>query len=201
MANEHFISHGHSVSSIHLQHHIADLQQASEVLYTKDPNPQERMSASPYIYNYGRAKTEGYLSNFAEREIEKLRQVDLLFIQMPILVWTIPAILKSYMENTFIAKALFDIDKPWSKEFNINGYMNGKKVFISMVTGSGPEMTASVVGSVDNLITPIRSMFEFVGYEWLEPHVTWGTTRTWGPCDEYLTNFKSYLQTQGDFNG
>ena len=41
----------------------------------------------------------------------------------------------------------------------------------------------------------IRSMFEFVGYEWLPHHITWGTTKTWGPCDEYLTNFESFLHT------
>lgn len=201
IANEYFTELGHEVKTIHLHQHIDQLNQASNVLHTVDLKPHERKNASLSSYNYNKASKGGYLSTFAKQEIENLKSADFLFIQMPVLVWTIPAILKSYMENTFIANSLFSLYNPWDSDFEITKFMTGKRVFVSMVTGSGPEMTAAVMGSVDNLVNPIRSMFEFIGYEWVDPYITWGTTRTWGPREEYITNFKLFLQSKGDFSG
>jgi hypothetical protein len=49
------------------------------------------------------------------------------------------------------------------------------------------------MGSVDNMINPIKSVFGFVGYEWVEPHITWGTTESANKHEDYLADFQAHL--------
>jgi putative NADPH-quinone reductase len=140
------------------------------------------------------------LGNFSQVEIAKLKNADILFIQAPLLVWNIPAMLKLYLENVFIANELFQLHEPWSEDnFKIDQWMTGKKVMISLTAGSSHNMTASVAGSIDLLFNPIKSMFEFVGYEWLTPYITYSTTKNFSstgqaiPCNEYFVNLTQHL--------
>jgi putative NADPH-quinone reductase len=50
------------------------------------------------------------------------------------------------------------------------------------------------MGSVDNMTAPIKSMCEFVGYEWLPPHLTLGVTETNNRRQDYLDSFQSHLK-------
>jgi len=157
---------------------------------------------SDYNYNYAVAKFKKLTSNFVNDEIANLKQADIVYIQSPILVWSLPAMLKLYIENVFIANEMFVIKNPWADtDFEIEKLMKDKRVIFSLTAGSSQSLTNYVIGSTDLLLHPIKSMFEFVGFEWVAPHITWGTTRTHTKQDQYLEDFQLYLKNLKDNHG
>jgi putative NADPH-quinone reductase len=71
--------------------------------------------------------------------------------------------------------------------------MTNKQVMFSFTLGSGKSMTSSVVGSQRALVQPIKSIFEFAGYTWTQPHITWGTTGSREIRQEYMLAFDKFL--------
>jgi putative NADPH-quinone reductase len=59
--------------------------------------------------------------------------------------------------------------------------------------GTGIPCCNYVMGSVDNMLNPIKSVFDFVGYEWMDPHITWGTSQTIDKRQDYLDAFQQHL--------
>jgi putative NADPH-quinone reductase len=160
-------------------------------MYYNTPNAVDKKQASTYYCNY---VLEKVATEFSSTEIKKLNEADLVYIQTPILVWSLPAMLKMYIENVFLYKQLFTLVDAWSDEkFKVIPHMTGKKVLFSFTLGSGPAMTSYVMGSKRKLIQPIKSMFEFVGYTWCKPHITWGTTSSSELQEEYIVKFDKFL--------
>lgn len=195
-ANNYFSSLGYNVDTIHLQEHFQQLVESN--LATSDENkiPAEYKtyrSSMSVNYNQGVAIS----TEFAKEQIAKLKAADILFIQTPIMVWSLPAILKFYIEMVFVPCQLFLMYLPEDDtNFHITKLMLGKKVFFSFTLGCSQGVTNSVTGSADNLVHPSKSTFEFVGYEWLSPHITWGTMTTsekLSKKDEYFASFNDTL--------
>lgn len=192
MANKHFVQKGYEVDTLDLFGVYGDLHKSVDVLYQSSVPLPIRKYESSFHYNYIRAKEEEF-SDFSITELGKLKNADILYIQTPIMVWMLPAILKLYIESTFLPNGAFVTDRMWADDFVIDKQLAGKKVFFSIVTGAGVAYCNAIMGSVDNMINPIKSVFEFVGYEWMEPHITWGTTESVGPRKDYLSNFQDHL--------
>lgn len=161
-----------------------------KLYYTECPKDS---TASTYLKNYNHDFNGR--TDFINLEIQRLFDADLLFVQTPIWIWTLPAMFKSYCECIFFPGSTFSLEQPWDDDnFIIDPRMNGKKVLFSLTMGSCQSMTEQVVGSVDNLIHPIKSMFEFVGYEWITPHITWATTNPHvGINNDYVEKFQQFL--------
>lgn len=191
LADKFFQDQGHTVESINLYQHVDQITQSVSKFYQNTVSVSERQYASPYTYNYGHSKK--VLDKFALTEIEKLKSADLLFIQSPIMVWTIPAMLKLYIEAVFIQDGLFAISEPWNENFKIESFLIDNKVFCSFTMGSGKAMTEHITGSEDALINPISTLFKFVGYEWIPPHMTWGTQQTANKREDYFASFQQSL--------
>jgi len=195
LANRHFKKNGHKVKTFDLYRSTDKLINAATTLTQSDKSIVDRKHMSTYTHNYTMGQYEQLADSFAKDEIKKLKEADLLFIQTPIFVWSMPAMLKLYIENVFLYNELFALTDSWSdKNFKIDKFMTNKKILFSITTGSSQGMTKSVLGSTNALTQPIRSMFEFVGYEWLDPYITWGTTKSRDICDEYVLNFDNYLK-------
>lgn len=188
IANKHFDSKGYEVETLDLFQMRNELQASVDILYNNSVPLSDRKYESSFHHNYDRISSE-----FSIREIEKLKRADILYIQTPIMVWMLPAILKLYIESVFLPNGAFIPHDMWSEDFHIDKLLDGKKVFVSLVMGSGMPCCNYVMGSVDNMLHPIKSVFGFVGYEWIDPHITWGTVKTVDKCDEYLTDFQNHL--------
>ena len=190
LANDHFTQQGHTVKVLDLFPSADKLIDSAKIIYHSDA-VRDKKHTSTYYHNYVLEQKSG---DFAKDEIKKLKEADLLYIQTPILVWSLPAMLKLYIENVFLFNELFSLIDPWSDDgFYIDRYMTDKKVLFSFTTGSGQAMTKSVMGSTTALIQPVKSMFEFVGYKWIDPHITWGTTRTRDIDELYILEFNNFL--------
>jgi putative NADPH-quinone reductase len=79
-------------------------------------------------------------------------------------------------------------------DYDLVKLLAGKQVFFSITAGAGTALTNHIMGSVDNMTAPIKSMCEFVGYEWLPPHLTLGVTETNNRRQDYLDSFQSHLK-------
>jgi putative NADPH-quinone reductase len=190
-ANNHFSLLGYTVDQIDLYKNLSSILESNSLIYENKIPLEERRYSSPLNSNYNKGVLVA--SEFARDQITKIKNADLLFIQTPVLVWTLPAILKFYMEIVFLPEQMFTVNRPWADNFELIKFMSGKKVFFSFTLGSGQPMTNSVTGSTENLINPIKSMFEFVGYEWITPHITWGTMESQEKNNAYFSSFDTSL--------
>ena len=190
LANKHFLQKGYEVEILDLYEIHDELLESVRVLERNIVPIQDRKYESAYHYTYNNALQ---YSDFSAKEIEKLKNADILYVQTPIMVWTIPSILKLYIESAFITEGAFTTVTPWSDDFKLTKLLEGKKVFFSIVMGAGRAYCNCVMGSVENMIHPIKATCEFVGYEWLDPHITWGTTETADKRQDYLDSFQNHL--------
>ena len=190
-ANKHFTLLGYHVDSIDLYKNLPSILESNSLVYTNKIPLEERRYSSPLNSNYNKGTLVS--SEFAKDQIARIKNADLLFIQTPVLVWSLPAILKFYIEMVFLPEQLFTVNRPWADDFELIKFMSSKKVFFSFTLGSGQPMTNFVTGNTDNLINPIRSMFEFVGYEWITPHITWGTMESQEKNNVYFASFDDTL--------
>ena len=191
IANNYFTQKGYEVDTVNLYNIREELYTATDKLeQTKIPLIDRRYK-SDYNYNYSSVLK---YSAFTAAEVEKLKTSDILYIQTPIMVWMMPGILKQYLESVFVPEGVFRVEQPWSADFELTRFIAGKKVFFSIVLGAGAEYTDYIMGSVDNLINPIKSIFcKFVGYEWVEPHIIFGITKTSDKRQDYLDSFQDHL--------
>ena len=190
LANKHFLHQGHEVEILDLYKIHDELLESVRVLERNNVPIRDRKYESAYHYTYNNALQ---YSDFSAKEVEKLKNADVLYVQTPIMVWTIPSILKLYIESAFITGGAFTTVTPWSDDFKLTKLLEGKKVFFSIVTGAGQAYCNHIMGSVENMIHPIKATCEFVGYEWLDPHITWGTTETANKRQDYLDSFQNHL--------
>jgi NAD(P)H dehydrogenase (quinone) len=201
MANARFAELGYTVETLDLHASKDAITESSEILY-KTPRPDsERKYRSVYSNNYGNARRAGLLGDFSKNELEMLQKADLVYVQTPIYVWSIPAILKLYIETVFIDDYVFTVSDAGGDKFHIEPHLKGKQVVFSFTTGGPPSMATQVLGSPEALVQPVKPIFEFVGFEWLPHHVTWGTSKSLDKCDEYFNQFGEYLNNTFPLTG
>ena len=147
-ANKHFLTLGYNVDTIHLYENFSAILDSQSMVYKNKIALEERGWQSSMNANY--TKGIEISDDFTKNEIAKIKNADLLYIQTPILVWALPAILKVYIELI-------------------------------------------VTGGIENITNPIKSMFGFGGFEWVDPHVVYGITETKQKNDEYFVVFNNKL--------
>jgi putative NADPH-quinone reductase len=192
IANRQFIQRGYTVNSVNLYDIQEQIYSADTILTQNKVHPSKRQFQSEYYNNYINIFEH---SEFARTQLDILKSVDLLYIQTPIMVWMLPALLKKYIENVFVPDGAFTCPNPWSDDYDLVKLLAGKQVFFSITAGAGLALTNDIMGSVDNMINPIKSVCEFVGYEWLPPCITMGVTKTNEPQPEYLESFQTHFDS------
>jgi putative NADPH-quinone reductase len=191
LANDHFKQQGYTVNAVNLYDLQEQIYAADRVLEQTKVSPKERQFQSEYYHNYIKVLD---LSPFTSAQVDQLKIADILYIQTPIMVWMLPGLLKKYIENVFVPDGAFTCPNPWSDDYDLVKLLAGKQVFFSITAGAGTALTNHIMGSVDNMTAPIKSMCEFVGYEWLPPHLTLGVTETNNRRQDYLDSFQSHLK-------
>lgn len=119
-----------------------------------------------------RAVREGTLDATVQAYLDRLLAADLLVLSFPLWWFSLPAILKGWVDRVFAMGAVFGGDHGLFE----NAALAGKQAMLLFTTGGPSEMfQPGVFGSMDDFLFHIhRGMLEFVGYRVLDPVVTYG---------------------------
>ncbi len=119
----------------------------------------------------GRACKEGTLAADIVAEQEKVRRADFVIMQAPMWWFTVPAIMKGWIDRVFIREFAFTSD-----EWYDTGRLAGKRAMLSMTTAAGPRtfQPASLFGDIHERLYSIQHCaLYFVGFEVLPPFIAW----------------------------
>ncbi|MBO9621555.1 MAG: NAD(P)H-dependent oxidoreductase [Sphingomonas sp.] len=125
----------------------------------------------------------GTLTADVRAEIDKLLWADLLILQFPLWWYTMPAILKGWVDRVFAYGFAYGVgehsDKRWGDRFG-EGTLAGKKAMLVVTAGGWEDhySPTGVNGPIDDLLFPINhGILYYPGYEVLPPFVVYSTDR------------------------
>lgn len=136
-------------------------------------------------------ETDGFAEEI-QAEIDKLDWCDVLIFQFPLWWFSVPAILKGWVDRVFAMGRIYGGGKWYD-----NGVFKGKRAMLSVTTG-GPQTMYSKLGlngHLDTILYPINhGILRFVGFDVLPPFVVWSATRiTPQERQTYLDAYKQRL--------
>lgn len=108
-------------------------------------------------------------------EQEKLEWCDLMIWQFPLWWFSVPGILKGWVDRVFAMGRVYGQGKLYE-----NGSFKGKKALLSLTTGGTAEsyLEDGFNGDINGILRPIqRGILEFTGFTVLGPHVVYGPAR------------------------
>ncbi len=163
-ALSHFNFLGHSVETSNL--YQLDFNPVSD--YTNFINPldsnflqiqrEERFASSNNGFNL-----------HIKREMLKVEACDLMIWQFPLWWFSVPAILKGWVDKVFACGFAYGGGSKYE-----TGVFAGKQAMLSITTGAAKDAyeEGGFQGEIENILWPIhRGIFEFTGFEVLEPHI------------------------------
>jgi NAD(P)H dehydrogenase (quinone) len=128
-----------------------------------------------------------------ENEMAKMEACDLMIWQFPLWWFSVPAILKGWVDRVFAMGRIYDHEHVFE-----NGKLKGKKVMLSLTVGGDEFMYEKngFLGDINSILRPIhRGILQFVGFDVLEPHISYAPVRM--SNDEranVLTKFSNRIQ-------
>jgi NAD(P)H dehydrogenase (quinone) len=145
-------------------------------LYAMNFNPVPTASdfnerANPDYFNYAleqrKALPAGTLSEDIMAEIEKIEAADLILINFPLHWFSVPAILKGWIDRVFVSGKFYG-----GKRIYANGGMVGKKVLVSVTTGGREDMLSDggIHGDLNNILKPLlQGTLAYIGMDVYQP--------------------------------
>ncbi|XP_055964512.1 ribosyldihydronicotinamide dehydrogenase [quinone]-like [Sorex fumeus] len=135
--------------------------------------------SDPEHFNYALEAYQAYqqkaLSPDIMAEQEKLLEADLVIFQFPLYWYSLPAILKGWMDRVFCQGFAFNFPKYFE-----SGLLKGKRAVLSITTG-GPANTYSKTGSRGDIrcyLWPIQhGTLHFCGFQILAPQISFAPDR------------------------
>lgn len=115
-------------------------------------------------------------SDDIQREIDKVLWCDLLILQFPLWWFSVPAIMKGWFDRIFANGLMYG----QLGRFN-HGGLEGRPAMVSTTTGCYPEMVAprGIMGHLDAILWHLQyGTLAYVGFEVLQPFVTWSARYT-----------------------
>ena len=110
-----------------------------------------------------------------EKEMAKMEVCDLMIWQFPLWWFSVPAILKGWVDRVFAMGRIYDHDHLFA-----NGKLKGKKAMLSLTVGGDESiyMKDGFLGDINAILRPIhRGILEFVGFDILKPHIIYAPVR------------------------
>lgn len=104
-------------------------------------------------------------------EIDHLLWADVLILQFPLYWFSVPAIMKGWIDRVFVDGIVYGNGRWYDK-----GALKGKRAMISMTTGCYPTMCGpdGINGNLDVMLWPLQNgTLRFVGFDVLSPFVAW----------------------------
>jgi NAD(P)H dehydrogenase (quinone) len=149
-------------------------------LYTMGFNPVSDRSNFTSVHNAAFFKQQleemhatevGGFAAFIEHEQQKVEWCDLMIWQFPLWWFSVPGILKGWVERVFAMGRFYGAGR-----FYADGVFKEKKAMLSFTTG-GPEtsyLKEGFNGDLMNILKPVhRGIFGFTGFNVLTPHIVY----------------------------
>ncbi|MEU1319163.1 NAD(P)H-dependent oxidoreductase [Streptomyces tibetensis] len=123
-----------------------------------------------------RAVEEGTLDTAVRGHLDRLLAADLLVLSFPLWWFSLPAVLKGWVDRVFVMGGVF------GGAHGLFGAaaLAGKRAMLLVTTGGSGEAfrPGGAFGPMDDFLFHIhRGMLEFVGYQVLDPVITYGPAR------------------------
>jgi NAD(P)H dehydrogenase (quinone) len=128
-----------------------------------------------YLTEQAHASATGLFAPDVAAEMEKVVWADFLILQFPLWWFSLPAILKGWIDRAFAIGFAYDIDRAYEQ-----GPFRGNCAMLAFTTGGPPAVygPGGTHGSLDDLLFPIQhGMLYFVGMEVLPPFVAYAVER------------------------
>ncbi|MCG6204017.1 NAD(P)H-dependent oxidoreductase [Rhodopseudomonas sp. HC1] len=142
--------------------------------------PDERLSPSTASKT---AYEAGELTPDVQGEIDRMRWADVLILQFPLWWFTMPAILKGWVDRVYACGFAYGVgehsDKRWGDRYG-EGNLAGKRAMLIVTTGGWETHYGArgVNGPIDDLLFPINhGILFYPGYDVLPPFVVYQAGR------------------------
>src|SRR5450830_267151 len=115
-------------------------------------------------------KTQSLAPDIQE-ELDKLLWADLLILNFPIYWFSVPAILKGWIDRVLVSGVCYG-----GKRFYDQGGLAGKKALVSVTLGGREHMFGddAIHGPLEDMLRPLlRGTLAYVGLDVLPPFVAW----------------------------
>jgi NAD(P)H dehydrogenase (quinone) len=130
-----------------------------------------------------RAYAAGRQSSDIAAEQEKLRWADTLILQFPLWWFTLPAILKGWVERVYAYGFAYGVgehsDARWGDRYG-EGNLAGKRAMLVVTTGGWESHYSArgINGPIDDLLFPIHhGVLHYPGFDVLPPYLVYRTSR------------------------
>jgi NAD(P)H dehydrogenase (quinone) len=150
-------------------------------LYAQSFNPVAGPSdvtarSNERVFNLGmeqmHAIRHGTLAHDVQVELDKLLAADLLILQFPMWWFSLPAMLKGWIDRVFVFGAAYDFGRTWDK-----GVFVGRRAMLAL-TASAPEAAFypdGRSGDMERVLWPIHAgVLALCGYSVLPPFIAHG---------------------------
>jgi NAD(P)H dehydrogenase (quinone) len=146
-----------------------------------DIDPEQRFDPS---LDSREAYARGTQSPDIAREQDKLRRADAVILQFPLWWFSMPAILKGWVERVYAYGFAYGVgehsDARWGDRYG-EGSMAGKRAMLVVTAGGweshyGPR---GINGPIDDILFPIQhGILHYPGFDVLPPYVVYRTGKT-----------------------
>jgi NAD(P)H dehydrogenase (quinone) len=124
-----------------------------------------------FMHASGTATETGRLSPDIRAEQQKLLDADLVILLFPLWWFTVPAILKGWIDRVFTYNFAYGADLG---RYGSEGPLSGKRAMLATLTGgrAGHYTPRGVNGPIDDLLFPLNhGLLHFTGFDVLPPFV------------------------------
>ncbi|XP_070758344.1 NAD(P)H dehydrogenase [quinone] 1 isoform X2 [Enoplosus armatus] len=130
---------------------------------------------NPEFFQYGEetmhAWMEGRLSDDIVAEQHKVEEAELVIFQFPLYWFSVPAIMKGWMDRVLSQGFAFSLEKMYN-----NGVFKDKKAMLSFTTGATQSMFRpdGINGDINVTLWPLQNgTLHFCGFQVLAPQIFW----------------------------
>ena len=178
---------GHSVEVSDLyEMHFDPVAQGSD--FGSRANPDYLV----YALEQRHAYEAGTLAPDIEAEVTKLKQADLIILSFPMFWFSVPAILKGWIDRVLVSGLCYG-----GKRFYDRGGLRGKKMLAAFSLGGREHMfgATAVHGEIQTMLRPLlRGTFYYVGCSILPPFIAWHVPYVSDAVRSgYLDRYRAYL--------
>lgn len=145
------------------------------VASTRDFLEQDLSPRARFREEQRKATENGSLTADILREQERLRWCDLLVLQFPLWWFSMPAIMKGWVDRVFTPGFAYN-----RTMFYNHGGLRGRKALILLTTGNSRVQYSKqgLNGPIQSILFPIhRGILNYVGFEVLPPFIAWQPSR------------------------
>ncbi|XP_061100647.1 NAD(P)H dehydrogenase [quinone] 1 isoform X2 [Conger conger] len=117
---------------------------------------------------------EGRLSDDIKEEQRKVEEAELIIFQFPMYWFSVPAILKGWIDRVLAQGFAFSMEKMYN-----NGVFKDKKAMLSFTTGAPESMFLpdGINGDMNVTLWPLQNgVLHFCGFQVLAPQIFWAPT-------------------------